>query len=134
MASDDNGLIAEARGITDYDSDIFTDSEFQALVDIGKEELRAEFGEPSLTFYEEDTFQATRALFWFVCIGAKIRAGEIAGINLTVGDLDATQPAQSSYDFWFSSFQKRLSAAASEQSAGPSHANLSRTDRTYGDQ
>lgn len=134
MASSDSELIAEARGLTDYDSEIFTDSEFQQIVDIGKEELRAELGDSSLSFYTDDTFQATRALFWFVCIGSKVRAGEIAGINLTVGDLKAAQPAQSSYDIWFNSFNKRLASASSEQSAGPAQETLSRDNRSYGDQ
>lgn len=125
-------LIEEARAITDYDSNIYTDSEFQELVDIGREEIRAETGSPELSFYTSDTFQATRALFWFTCIAAKVRAGEIAGVNLTVESIEAAQPGNENYAYWFRNFGKRIRAAAG--ATGPASIVLSRTERSYGDQ
>lgn len=135
MASDDNSLIAEARALTDYDSQVYTDSEFQELVDIGKEELRASLGVPDFQFYTEEHLSATRALFWFVCIAAKVRAGEISAVNITVGDFETQNPASTHYDYWFDNFQSRMQAAYHETDAGggPSQINLSRTERTYGE-
>lgn len=133
MASDDSSLIAEARGLTDYDSSIFTNPEIKEIVQIAKQEIRADLGQPDLSFYTEDTFQATRALFWFVCIGLKIKAGEIAGINLEIGDLRTQNPAQGHYSIWFESFRKRMAGAERQIQSGPSSVVLERDNRSYGE-
>lgn len=131
MASDDSSLIEEVRGLTDYDEEIFTNSEFDELLGVAKEEIRADLRSPDLQFYTEDTFQATRALFWFTCIGAKVRVGEIAGIDLTIESIQASLPDVEEYQFWFQQFDKRLRSASSSQGAAVT--NIERTDRTYGD-
>lgn len=131
MASDDDSLIAEARALTDYNSEIFTDSEVQEILDIAKDEIRADLGAPELTFYTQETFQATRALFWFTCIGLKVRAGEIAGVDLTVESIEAAQGDVENYNLWFSNFSKRIRAAST--SPGPAVASVARDNRTYGD-
>lgn len=135
MASDDNELIAEVRGITDYDSSIFSDNELQQLVRIGKEELRSALGVADFQFYTEESQSATRALFWFVAIAAKVRAGEISNVNITVGDFETQNPANIHYDYWFSNFRNRLQEAYRETASGggPEQISLSRTNRTYGD-
>jgi hypothetical protein len=135
MASDDNSLIAEARALTDYGTSVYSDSEFQELVDIGKEELRASLDAPDFTFYTNEHHNATRALFWFVCIAAKVRAGEISGVNITVGDFETQNPASIHYDYWFDNFQQRMQSAYRETDAGggPSQITLSRNNRTYGE-
>lgn len=133
MASSDSDIIAEARAFTDYDTTIFSDSEIQAIVDIGKEEIRAELGDPSFTFYREgetNTHDADRALFWFTCLGLKVRAGEIASANLTVGSLRSTSYSNSKHRLWFQNLEKRL-RSASGSSAG--HVQVSRDNRTYGE-
>lgn len=134
MASDDDSLIAEARSITDYDDSIISDSEFEELVNIGKEEIMAAVNEQTLMFYEEETFHHTRALFWFTAIAAKVKTGELAGMNISADDFEATNPATSHYSFWFDSFQKKMAAARLRSSPGPSLVNMERTERTYGDQ
>lgn len=134
MATDDESLIAEVRSLTDYDSDIIDDPDMQDLVDVGKEEVSGKIGNQSLTFYEQETFHATRALFWYVCIAAKVKVGELAGMNISADDFEAMNPANAHYDFWFENFQKKLSRAQRSTSPGASLINLERTERTYGDQ
>lgn len=133
MASDDDTLVDEARTLTNYDDSILSESEFRELIEIGKEELRAALGEPSLTFYQDDRYQATRALFWFVCIAAKVRVGELGGLNLTVESLEAQNPGEAHHSYWFRNFQQRLRAAGNVNSGGASSTVLSRTNRTYGE-
>jgi hypothetical protein len=130
MATSDSELITEARALTDYEQMILSDSEFQKLVDVGKEELRAEYGDPDTFpgFYAGD-LNLDRALFWFVCIAAKVKAGEIASVDISVSDLDASQPA-GDHQYWFRNFSKRLAAFSRGQ--GPGNVNISRADnRTY---
>lgn len=135
MATNDQELIAEARGLTDYDQTVLSDSEFQQVVDICKEELRADFGEPGYAFYS-GSLNADRALFWFVCIAAKIRTGEIGGLNITTGDVEAAHPAQVHHDSaWFKNYENRKRRAmknfSDEASSGPAQTTISRDDRGY---
>jgi hypothetical protein len=133
MADSDADIIDEARALTDYDEGLISDSTFQQLVDIGKEELEEEFStqaEPFVGFYNGNQ-AADRALFWFTCIAAKVRAGEIAGVNLTVGSIRATSYSNSKFDFWFDNFNQKFEEATGGK---PSRLqNLSRDNRTYGD-
>lgn len=139
MASTDSELIDEVRALTDYTQGVYSDSEMQALVNLCKEELRADFDEPNFQFYQtgdDSTLAADRALFWFVCIAAKIRAGEIGGISIDVAEVTATQPSSSGYEVWFKNFEKRLNEAQKsviESGPGPAHTTEARDDRTYGD-
>lgn len=135
MAADDESLIAEARVLTDYDSDIINDEDMQDLVDLGKEEISGKVGNQSLTFYNEETFQATRALFWYVCIAAKVKAGELAGMNISADDFEASNPAESHYGFWFDNFQEKLSRAQRSLLPGASVISIERSsERVYGDE
>jgi hypothetical protein len=132
MATTDSELITEVRALTDYPQEVISDSEMQELVDIGKQELQARFNQPGYAFYTGD-HSADRALFWFTCIAAKVKAGEIAGVNLEVGDIAAQSPAATHYDYWFEAFQERLNEAINEVSgyAGPAHKLIERDDRNY---
>jgi hypothetical protein len=137
MATTDQELITEARAITDYDQSIMSDAEFQELVDIGKEELRAHWQLSDYQFYGQTNaadvgfiLQRDRALFWFVCIAAKIRGGEIATPNITVGSIRATSYTGSKFDFYFENFEARLNTI--ERSSGPSVSQITRDDeRSY---
>lgn len=132
MAQNDSDLIKEARALTGYDESVFSDSDFQDLVDIGKEELKSEWGLPDFTFYQDESLDHTRALFWFVCIAAKVRAGEIAGVNLTVGSIRSSSFSEDKFSYWFRNFDQRVRSAA--DSNGPAMSSVSRSERTYGDQ
>lgn len=137
MASTDTELVREARVITDYNDRVISDSQMQALVGICKDEIRAEVGNPDLTFYASDgsTFEADRALFWFVCIAAKIKTGEIGSVNLEIEDILSHKPAQGHYDVWFDNLESRLNQYVRErQEHGPAHRLIEREDdRTYGE-
>jgi hypothetical protein len=130
MATNDTELIEEVRAITDYDAGLIDGATFRTLLEIGKEELRDEFSDEFVGFYNGNT-AADRALFWFTCIAAKVRAGEIAGINLTVGSIRATSYSNSKFDFWFKNFEEKLKEASGGQPSRKQ--NLSRDNRSYGD-
>jgi hypothetical protein len=133
MARSDQELIDEARALTGYDDGaMFTDTDMEALLSLSKEEIRSSLGAPGFEFYRRDevnTLDADRALFWFLCIGAKIRAGEIGSVELTVDNLEE-QTREGQFNVWFSNFQQRM-AAAQAGVTGAATTTISRTDRTY---
>lgn len=133
MTENDIELIHEVRGITDYGSEILLDEELETIVGIGKAELRADLGNQALEFYTSETHNATRALFWFTCIGAKIKVGELQGMQITIGDIEANAPSGTGDDYWFNQFEQKRAAAANDMSPGPSVSNMTRANRTYGD-
>lgn len=139
MATTDSELIAEARQLTGYtDGNVISDSDFQSLLDVCKQEVRAELGDPSFTFFEtspEDTLQADRALFWFLCIAAKIRTGEIGGMDIDIAHIRTDSPDEEEYRSWFSNFDKRMGSAEARFStgSGPSQVSPQRDGRSYGE-
>lgn len=137
MATSDDELIQEVRSFTGYTStNTFTDGELWGIVDVGKEEIRAEIGQPEFEFYrtgETTTLSADRALFWFTCIGTKVHTGELGSISLTVNDLESGQANESTYNYWMSQFATRMSSARTSHSedSGASTTLMERTDRSY---
>jgi len=133
MARTDTELIDEVRAFTGYDGgSMFTDTDMQALVELGKEELRSRLGSPDYEFYQRggtNTLDADRALFWFTCIATKVRAGEIGSVELTVNNLEEQQSA-GQFGFWFRNFRDRL-YSAENSTVGAATTTISRTDRTY---
>lgn len=137
MATSDTELITEVRSFTGYtDTNTFSDQDIQELVDIAKEEIRADIGDPNFTFYQTgatNTHNADRALFWFTCIGTKVRAGELGSISLTINDLESGRAHEQDYQFWFSQFSTKMSSARTSHSAesGAASRQIERTDRSY---
>lgn len=131
MASSDSELVEEVRSLTDYDEHVYSDGEIRGLVDIGKSELRSKWNEPELDFYTEERLHVERALFWFTCIAVKVRAGEIASMNIRVETFEATKPGNTHYGYWFRNFQQHFRDAYGE--SGPSSVIMSRSNRSYGD-
>jgi len=135
MATTDTELITEARAITDYDTSILSDAEMQELVDIGKEEIELEY---PLTddlfpgFYNGD-LEIDRALFWFVCVAAKVKVGELGGLDINAGSFLDVSPHSSSESFALQKFQQRMKGVAVR--GGMAQETISRaSERTYGDQ
>lgn len=85
MATDDASLIVEVRDITEYNAEIISDEQFQRLVSLAQREIAAKVGIPDLDFYND--LDAERALFWLTCLFAKIRAGEVDGVEMQIGDI-----------------------------------------------
>lgn len=137
MAQSDTELIDEARAITGYtDGTIVSDSDFQILLNICKDELRSDFGVSDYSFYNGN-LHADRALFWFLAIAAKIHTGELGGMNITTGEVEARTTGHNHHEAaWFSNFEtkKRKAARIVRESVGPSHTAPQRDGRTYGDQ
>lgn len=134
MASTDSELIQEVRAITHFDSGIISDSTMQELVNIGKDELEADFPEtddrPFPGFYSGN-LQIDRALFWFVCIAAKVRVGEIDGISIASGSFLDIEPSEHDDAFLFRNYQNRHQEFTLQ--GGPSQIQIERDNRVYGD-
>jgi hypothetical protein len=132
MAQSDSELISEVRALTDYDDRILSNSDVQTLVNIGKKEIRAEYGDPE-TFpgFYSGNLSLDRALFWFTCIACKIKTGEIGGIELSISDLDAQSGEGTGFETWFRNFSKRLRAYEAAE-MGMASTNASRDNRSYG--
>jgi len=140
MATSDTELVREVRALTGYsDGNIISDAELHELVNLTKEELRAEFDDPNFSFYQTgntNTIQADRALFWFVCIASKIRTGELGGFDVDIADIRTDSPDDEEYKMWFQRFNSRLASAASKHASsggGPSQVSPQRDGRSYGD-
>jgi hypothetical protein len=136
MANSDAELVSEVRALTDYDDTIFSDGELLELVNIGKDELRSEWGDEGYQFYDGPLI-ADRALFWFVVVAAKIRAGEIAGSNINIADIELRNPAHVHHEVLINRFVKKKDRAGRTinqgENAGPAVQSNERTDdRTYG--
>lgn len=132
MVDTDSDLISQVRSLTDYDELIISASEMNTLLEIAKEELRSTLGAPDLSFYGDDTADADRALFWFLCIASKVKVGEIGGLNIDADDFAAQNPDRYDDTLWFRQYQKKRDLAEADiVSTGASSTTIERTDRSY---
>lgn len=130
MATSQTDIRDEVRSITDYDKSIFADDDLDELITIAEDEIKDEVGDYNLDFYNgEETFNQDRALFWLSAMFAKIRSGEIEGVELSAGDLETSSlSAQGSY--WFDQYRRRLSQVGSVPGFGSVRVSRS-VDRSY---
>jgi hypothetical protein len=139
MATDDGTLVAEVRALTDYDETIMSDLELLALVDVAKEEIKADVDDTTITFYSGDQ-KADRALFWLTCLFAKIKLGEIEAPNVSISSLRIRQASVAErYGVWVKNFEKNLAGIVTsdgEAAVGRpmGHTKVARTEseRSYG--
>lgn len=82
----DADLKVQVRATTDYDALVLADGDLDEVVATAKAEVMGEAGTGSITFYGD--LNAERALFWTTCLFCKIRAGEIEGVPMSLGDID----------------------------------------------
>jgi hypothetical protein len=135
MAVDDTSLIAEVRVLTDYDETILTDSEMAAVVDLAKQEITAELGDDTLTFFSGDA-NADRALFWLTGLFCKAKTGEIDAPNISISSLRIRQASEAErIGLWLSKFEvnfNMIGEAGTETAGMPMGiTSVERADRTY---
>lgn len=131
MADSQTEIRSRVRTITDYDSNIINNADMDDVVNTAEDEIRSDLGDPSLVFYQgTDTFNLDLAVFWLSALFAKIKAGELDGPDMSVGDLE-TRPLDAQSSIWFSRYRK----AIQRTSAGPGfgRTTVQRDDRTYGE-
>jgi hypothetical protein len=85
MATTDDELMAEVRGLTDYDTGILSDAELTTVLELTKRELESSKDSTSLDWYGD--LQTERTLFWLTCIFAKIKTGEIDSGSFEISEL-----------------------------------------------
>lgn len=129
MATNDTELKQEVRALTDYNVNVISDSELQAIVDLTRRELLANIGDNSLNLYEN--ISSERAFFWLACIFSKVKAGEIDASSFSIGELDVSASEYTGKtDVWMDNFRKHYRAM--EGGAPVAHTVSNRSDRTYG--
>lgn len=127
MATDDASLKTEVRAITDYDSGILTTSDLQEVLNIAKEELRANKNDGSLDFYGD--IRAERTLFWLTCIFAKVKTGEIDGATFEISELQV-ESEEGGNSLYFDNFWRNYHSIGDGRPRG--HLKGQRSDRQYG--
>lgn len=138
MATNNAELIDEVRSLTGYTDHMFSDVEMHSLLQLSKEEIRSDLGDPNFTFYQtgdaQNTHEADRALFWFLCIATKVRAGEIGGGNVSVSDLDFETVEDDEASIWIRNYHKRINSVGVGGKA-PARVDIDRgTERNYGNE
>jgi len=136
MAQSDQEIIDEALAFLEYGS-VFDSADVQEIVDIGKDEIRSQINEYNLSFYQPEpdgTMHLDRALFWFTCVGLKIRSGEMASVNLTAGSIRSTAYTGGKFSQLTNGFEDRMRAAEARR-GGPAVKTMTRADnRTYSEE
>lgn len=130
MANSIDDVRASVRSVTEYDASIISDADLDDVISEAESEISHEIGDYDLNFYNgEETFDQDRALVWLSILFAKIKAGEIHGIDMQVGSL---QSASLSHDdkFYFNQFQRKLHSFDGVRGFGS--ITSTREDRTYG--
>ena len=117
--SNDADLLTQARSITDYDATMLPDADFKEVVATAKAELMAEVGDTTLTFYGD--IDAERALLWTTCLFAKVKAGELDGVAMSLGDMDLESRAMggeygSGPVLWLKNAERYINKLAMSQS------------------
>lgn len=82
----DADLKTQVRSMTDYSTAVLSATKLDEVVATAKAELMAEVGDTTLTFYGD--INAERALFWTTCLFTKIKAGELDGVPMSLGDIE----------------------------------------------
>jgi len=128
MAVDESTLISEVRVLTNYDAALLSDADLQGVIELAKTEIRAELNDPDLDFFG-DNLQAERALFWLVCIFAKVKSGEFDSPHMTISELKIRQPGMDERTgVWFQKFNQHVLAISGSRIG---HRLVDRTDRSY---
>lgn len=87
MADNDTTLKSEVRSLTDYTStEILSDSQLEEVFDIAKRDIRGEANTNITSWYGD--LNKENALFWTACLFTKIKAGELDGVPMSLGDID----------------------------------------------
>ena len=128
MSTNDTVLLAQVRGLTDYDENIISDYDLQEVLGIAKTEIRASIGDENLDF--SSSLQADRALFWLTCIFCKVKAGEIDSPSFNIGELSVRQSNVSErHNVWIDNFWKHYRSI--DGGSPVAHTKASRPDRDY---
>lgn len=135
MASGDPEMIEEVKALTQYDDDVIDEFDILELLGTAKKEIASNLGvtKDDVDFYLDDNSNINRALFWLTCILTKASVGELASPDMAVGDVEIVV-AKVDEEFWREKYNTKMRRASLPgSSTGVASANLSRSNRTYGE-
>lgn len=87
MATSDTELRSQVRKLTDYTSKTnLTEEALGDVFDIAKRDIQGEANRSIDGWYTDRNTE--NALFWTACLFTKIKAGELDGVPMSLGDID----------------------------------------------
>lgn len=87
MANSDSELKGEVRELTDYTStSVLSADALTEVFNIAKRDIQGEANTTISDWYAD--LDSENALFWTACLFTKIKAGEIDGVPMSLGDID----------------------------------------------
>lgn len=135
MADTDQELQDEVRDITDYTDAVLPDSKLSSVVATAKREVQG-VADTNISDWYTDR-DAELALFWTTCLFCKIKAGELDGVAMSLGDME-TESLKSAGDaeddkpvIWFERAM-RYSRRKTPEGGSFGHRSMARTGRSYG--
>lgn len=130
MYIDQEAVIEEVRTLTGYTDRIVSDESFTTLFNMAYKDIEGIVGQDLETV---ENIAAERAVFWSVCLFAKVHAGELGGIDFKIGSLNVQQfPRRDITRVWYRNLDQQLEILRRE-GGGMGLTNVSRNDRVYGE-
>lgn len=142
MASTESELKDQVRELTDYTSTgAFSADALSSVFEIAKRDIQAEANTTVDSWVDNESDNAENALFWTACLFTKIKAGEIGGVPMSLGDIDldslkaSGDAVDDSAVIWYekaSTYTDRLIEKGGR--FGVTRVNRPGTNRSYGDE
>lgn len=141
MALDEQSLINEVRGLTDYPPEVISDSDMSSLVETAKNDITGITENYDLDWYDPQDIDPNRALMWTTCLFAKVKSGELdaASMSLESIEIDSTRAAgiQTGKNpvLWYNravDFVSELKHEPDESDTGAGITQVERGNRVYG--
>jgi len=134
MADTDQDLMDEVREITDYTDAVLPDNKLTSVVSTAKREVQG-VADANISDWYTDR-DAELALFWTACLFCKIKAGELDGVTMSLGDME-TESLKSAGDaeddkpvIWYERAMQ-YSRRKTPEGGSFGHRSMSRTGRNY---
>lgn len=131
MASTESEFKTQVRELTDYSSQVLSDDSLDALIGIAKRDIQTEAEVTVDLWIGDDVSDEENALFWTTSLYVKIKAGELEGVPMSLGDIDVEtmkvqgEGYQAPPVLWY----KKASKFTSKLIEGGSGYEITRVDR-----
>ena len=119
--------VQRARSLTNFDTDIITESTASTLEETAKDEIRVDLEEDNIDF---STPNGRSALMWIICLFFKIHIGEIGADGYHIGEVES-KDLEGQADIWLQNYNNAKHKLAGSNIFGST--TTRRSGREYGD-